>query len=97
MAKKYPLTYEEYYDKVTSLFIEKYPLDKQEIIVTRLDEFLKDDPYFIKGLYNDTCFDYDHPEIYGDVAKNSFEDEYLEASSVRTLHMLLGGNLDIDG
>jgi hypothetical protein len=95
MAKKeYPLNYEEYEQKVTNLLIETYPDDKQEIIVNRLDQLLKDDPYFIKGLYNDTCFDYDHPEIYGEITKQSFNDEQLQASPVQTLHMLLGGNLE---
>jgi hypothetical protein len=97
MARKYPLTYEEYEKRLTGLFIGAYPLDKRELIAKRLDKFLSDDPYFIRGLYNDSCFDYDHPEIYGEVTKKTFTDEQLEAGPLQTLHMLLGGNLGGDG
>lgn len=92
MDKKYPMTYEEYKIKVIELFLERYPVDKQEIMISRLNNYLKEDHYFIKGLYNDTCFDYDHPEIYGDVSKKSFEDYHLESVPVNALHMLLGGS-----
>lgn len=94
MTKKYPMTYEEYEKRVIDLFIGAYPNDKRKIMIVRLNNFLKEDPYFIKGLYNDTCFNYDHPEIYGDVCKRSFEDFYLESIPVHTLDMLLGGSFD---
>ena len=51
MVKKYPLTYEEYEKKIINLFLQTYPEDKQETMVNRLDEALKDDPNLIKGLY----------------------------------------------
>ena len=91
---KYPLTYEEYEKKVIDLFLQPYTEDKQEIMVDRLDKFLKDDPNAIKGLYSQSCFCFDHPEIYGDACKNEFEDYLLESTPVQTLHMLLGGEFD---
>ena len=94
MSKKYPMTYEEYEKRVIELFLQRYPDELQEIMVDRLDNFLKEDPYFIKGLYNDTCFNYDHPEIYSETCKKSFEDYLLESIPVNTLEMLLGGNFD---
>ena len=94
MANKYPLTYEEYEKRVIELLLESYPQEKQETIKNRLDMFLEDDPYFIKGLYNDTCFNYDHPEIYGENVKKAFDDEHLIMNPVRVLYMFLGGNFD---
>lgn len=94
MSKKYPMTYEEYEKKVIELFLKRYPDELQEIMVDRLDNLLKEDPYFIKGLYNDTCFNYDHPEIYSAVCKKSFEEHLLQSIPVNILDMLLGGNFD---
>ena len=94
MAKKYPLTYEQYEKKIINLFLQTYPEDKQETMVNRLDEALKDDPNLIKGLYGDNCFRYDNPQIYGDNVKNIFTDQSLESIPVNTLHQLLGGNFE---
>lgn len=56
----------------------------------RLNSLLEAGPEFIEWLYGDTCFDYDHPEIYGEITKKSFEDDYLDATPVNVLNMLLG-------
>ena len=91
---KYPMTYEEYEQRVIELFINTYPEDKQEIIVDRLDEALKNDPNLLKGLYGDSCFRYDNPQLYGENVKNIFDDYSLESIPVNTLHQLLGGNFE---
>lgn len=86
MAKEYPMTYEEYEKRVTELFLELYPKDKRDVGKERLDSLLEAEPEFIEGLYADTCFDYDHPEIYGEITKKSFEDDYLDVTPVNTLN-----------
>ena len=91
---KYPLTYEEYEKKLIDLFVSAYPQDKQETIIDRLNDALKDDPNLIKGLYGDSCFRYNNPKLYGDNCKKVFEDYYLQSTTVNTLHMLLGGESD---
>ena len=88
---KYPMTYDEYEKRVTTLFLEAYPQNQQEEMANRLDKLLKEDPYFIRGLYADTCYEYDHPEIYSETCKKAFEDYLLESVPVNTLNMLLGG------
>ena len=35
------------------------------------------------------CFDYDHPEIYGEVSKKTFEDEFLKKTPVANLRKIL--------
>lgn len=94
MTKEYPMIYEEYEKRVIELFLELYPKDNQEVGKERLDSLLESEPEFIKALYGDTCFDYDYPEIYGEITKKSFEDDYLNATPVNTLNMLLGGKID---
>lgn len=91
---EYPLTYEEYEKRVIELFIKTYPEDKHEIIAERIDGALKNDPNLLKGLYGDSCFRYDNPNIYGDNVKNIFTDQSLESIPVNTLHQLLGGNFE---
>ena len=92
MAEKYPLTYEEYEQKIKEIYI-KNKKDKEDA-ENRLNDLLKKEPDFIKGLYADTCFDYDHPEIYGKITKKSFEDDHLDATPVNVLNMLLGWKID---
>ena len=89
---KYPMDYEEYEKRVIELFVNPYP--KREIIIDRLEAALKEDPNLIKGMYAESCFRYDHPEIYGDNCKKVFGDYLLESIPVNTLHMLLGGGFD---
>ena len=92
ISKKYPMTYEEYEKRVIDLFIELYPKDKQEEGMERLNGLLEAEPEFIKGLYEDTCFHYDNPQIYSDTCKQVFDDYLLEAIPVHNLNLLLGGN-----
>ena len=94
MVEKYPMTYEEYEKRVTELFLELYPKDKREVGLERLNSLLEAEPEFIEGLYADTCFRYDHPELYSETCKKVFEDYLLESIPVNTLNMLLGGKID---
>ena len=94
MAKKYPMTYEEYEKRVTELFLNLYPKDKRDIGLERLNGLLEVEPEFIDGLYGETCFRYDHPDLYSDTCKKVFEDYLLESIPVNILNMLLGGSLD---
>ena len=95
MAKnKYPMTYEEYEKRVIELFLELYPEDKQEIGIERINKLLESEPEFIEALYGDTCFRYDHPELYSETCKKVFEDYKLKSVPVRNLDMMIGGNID---
>jgi hypothetical protein len=97
LTKKCPMTYEEYEKRVIELFLDLYPKDKQEAGMERLNALLEDDPQFIEGLYAETCFRYDHPEIYSETCKKVFGDYLLNSIPVNTLNMLLGGNLESYG
>ena len=94
MAKKYPMTYEEYEKRVIELFLDLYPKDKRHIGLERLNGLLEAEPEFIEGLYGETCFRYDRQDLYGENCKRVFEDYLLESIPVNTLNMLLGGSLD---
>ena len=61
MSKKYPLSYEKYEKSNGS-----NPHDKQKVGMDKINKLLKNDPNFIRGLYEDTCFRYDRQDLYGD-------------------------------
>ena len=90
---KYPMEYKEYEERVITLLLEPYDENKTEIMKGRVNKLLKDDPNFIKGLYEDTCFRYDRADLYGD-CKDIFEDYHLQSIPVNTLDMLIGGNFE---
>ena len=92
--KDYPMTYKEYEERVIELFLRTYPEDKQEIMVERLDKLFEKDPKFLDGLYGQTCFYYDHPDLYDETVLKMFDDYHLEAVPVHNLHMVLGGNFE---
>ena len=87
--KKYPMTYKEYEKRVIELFLEtgNYAT-KEEKLEFLKEELLKNDPDFIKNLYKDDCFYYDHPERFGIAAKYVFEDTNLLGTPVSNLEML---------
>ena len=62
--------------------------------IERINKLLEAEPEFIEALYGDTCFRYDHPEIYSETCKKVFEDYLLNSIPVRNLDMMIGGNLD---
>lgn len=76
----YPMTYEEYEKRVIELFLDLYPKDKQDVAMERINDLLKEEPEFIEALYGDTCFRYDHPEIYSETCKKVFEDYLLNSN-----------------
>ena len=90
----YPMNYKEYEKRIMELLLETYPQEKREMLIDRLDKLLEEDPDFIKGLYGESCFRYDHPEIYGENCKKVFGDYLLESIPIRNLKLLLGGKLD---
>ena len=92
MTKEYPMTYEEYEKKVIELYLDGISEDHKEMIKERIDNLLENDPTFLSGLYGDTCFRYDRPDIYGENCKRAFEDEKLKDIPVRTLDMFVGGD-----
>ncbi len=94
MTKEYPMTYEEYEKRVIKLFLERFDEKDREKALKRVNELLEADPNFISGLYGDTCFLYDRPDIFGENCKRAFEDEKLKDIPVRTLDMFVGGELD---
>lgn len=87
--KKYPMTYKEYEKRVIKLFLEtgNYAT-KEEKLEFLNEELLKNDPDFIKNLYEDDCFYYDYPERFGIAAKYVFEDTNLLGTPVSNLEML---------
>ena len=92
MTKEYPMTYEEFENKVIELYLDGISEDHKEMIKERIDNLLENDPTFLSGLYGQSCFYYDNPKKYGDVAKKEFEDENLKGTPVRTLDMFVGGD-----
>ena len=88
--KNYPMTYKEYEKRVVELFLQDYEGKSLELMQERIDEELKNDPNYIHGFYGQDCFTYDHPEIFGETAKDTFKDNFLKQTPVAQLRMLLG-------
>ncbi len=86
----YPMTYKEYEKRVVELLLEDYEGESLEIIKSRLEVELSEDPNFIHMLYGHDCFCYDHPEIYGETCKRTFEDSFLRQTPVANLRMIVG-------
>ena len=86
----YPMTYKEYEKRVVELFLECYEGEALELMRQRVEEELKEDPNYIHGFYGHDCFTYDHPEIYGENCKKTFEDYHLRQTPVANLRLLIG-------
>ena len=86
----YPMTYKEYEKRVVELFLECYEGETLELMKQRVEEELKEDPNYIHGFYGHDCFTYDHPEIYGENCKKTFEDYHLRQTPVANLRLLIG-------
>ena len=86
----YPMTYKEYEKRVVELFLECYEGETLELMRQRVEEELKEDPNYIHGFYGQDCFTYDHPEIYGENCKKTFEDYHLRQTPVANLRLLIG-------
>ena len=88
--ENYPMTYKEYEKRVVELFLECYEGETLELMRQRVEEELKEDPNYIHGFYGHDCFTYDHPEIYGENCKKTFEDNFLRQTPVANLRLLIG-------
>ena len=88
--ENYPMTYKEYEKRVVELFLECYEGETLELMKLRVEEELKEDPNYIHGFYGHDCFTYDHPEIYGENCKKTFEDYHLRQTPVANLRLLIG-------
>ena len=86
----YPMTYKEYEKRVIELFLEDYEGEALELMRHRVEEELKEDSNYIHGFYGHDCFNYDHPEIYGENCKKTFEDYHLRQTPVANLRLLIG-------
>ena len=84
------MTYKEYEKRVVELFLECYEGEALELMRQRVEEELKEDPNYIHGFYGHDCFTYDHPEIYGENCKKTFDDYHLRQSPVANLRLLIG-------
>ena len=86
MAKKYPMTYEEYEKRVCELLFEGMSPEEKKATEMELKELLDEEPDMLRHLYGDACGCYDHddesPEAY-------FEDFLLQSRAVSTILMLL--------
>ena len=86
----YPMTYKEYEKRVIELFLEMYEGENLKIMEKRIADELENNPNYIHGFYGQDCFTYDHPEIFGDNCKKTFEDNFLRQTPVANLRMLIG-------
>ena len=86
----YPMTYKEYEKRVIELFLEMYEGENLKLMEKRIADELENNPNYIQGFYGQDCFTYDHPEIFGDNCKKTFEDNFLRQTPVANLRMLIG-------
>jgi hypothetical protein len=82
---KYPMTYQEYEDKVIELFLKNDPSNKRSRLKF-LDDLLKEDPDFIYARYKEDCYSYDHTKL--DPPERIFWDYLLRSRPVHVLELL---------
>lgn len=82
---KYPMTYQEYEDKVIKLFLKNNPSNKKGRLEF-LDKLLEEDPDFIYARYADDCYSYDHTNL--DPPERVFWDYLLMSRPVHVLELL---------
>ena len=87
--KNYPMTYKEYEKRVIELLLEDCDERFRDLMMEKVEAELEKEPNFIQMSYGYDCFDYDHPEIYGDISKKTFEDEFLKKTPVANLRKIL--------
>lgn len=86
----YPLSYEEFKEKVLKLLFEYHSDEFIEVLKERLAVLEKEDPNYMEGLYKNSCFIYDSPHIYGESCKGAFEKNFLRSTPVHLLRESLG-------
>ncbi|WP_406531525.1 hypothetical protein [Methanobrevibacter sp.] len=86
MVKKYPMTYEEFKEKVMELLFEGMdPVEKKET-EKELKDLLEGEPDMFKHLYSSTCGAYDRDE---ENPGAYFEDALLLSRPVQTILLSL--------
>ncbi|MBQ6099279.1 MAG: hypothetical protein IJL02_05385 [Methanobrevibacter sp.] len=86
MAKKYPMTYDEFERRVMELLFEGMDSLEKKETEDELKELLEFDSDFIKNLYSSTCGAYDRDDEYPEAY---FEDFLLKSRVVSTILMSL--------
>ncbi len=88
------MNFDEFEKRVIELLLEVAGDERKHNVLGFIDElrddYNKDGENFIKNLYDDVCFIYDSPDIYGENCEDAFCDDWLKATSVSTLYMLYG-------
>ena len=86
MAKKYPMSYEEFERRVMELLFEGMSSLEKKETEEELKELIDEEPDMFRHLYSSTCGAYDrdneYPEAY-------FEDALLLSRPVQTILMSL--------
>lgn len=82
--KKYPLTYEEFEEKIINLFLQEHGDGREDKILDFINTLQEDeDDDYLESLYEDSCY---REDKYGD----AFSDDALIHQPVRLLWMLYG-------
>ena len=76
-------------EKITVALLEDCDERFRDLMMEKVEAELEKEPNFIQMSYGYDCFDYDHPEIYGEVSKKTFEDEFLRQTPVANLRKIL--------
>ena len=87
--KNYPMTYKEYEKRVIELLLEDIDERFRDLMMEKVEAELKKDPNYFQTFYGQDCFTYDHPEIYGETCKKTFEDNFLRQTPVANLRKIL--------
>lgn len=86
MVKKYPMTYEEFKEKVMELLFKGMdPVERKET-EKELKDLLEGEPDMFKHLYSSTCGAYDRDKEYPEAY---FEDALLLSRPVQTILLSL--------
>ena len=88
--KNYPLTKEEFYEKVEKLLIEQYPKENSDYVNEKLSDLWETESLFMESLYGFACFTYDNPSLYGENCKKAFEDGYIKQNAVHQVKLMIG-------
>ena len=87
----YPMTYNQFEERVVELFLANYEGEELEHMKKVIEEELSESPNYMESLYGETCFVYDNPQLYGETCKKAFEDYHLKSRAVHNLRWLLEG------
>ena len=86
MAKKYPMSYEEFERRVMELLFEGMSSLEKKETEEELKELIDEEPDMFRHLYSSTCGAYDRDKEYPEAY---FEDFLLKSRAVSTILMSL--------